>query len=108
MAPDTPHISFPFRLNALGTSAVAVEQDGEAEVNDCVWVLLSTPLGTRIEVPDYGLPDQTFREGGASLPELISILARWEDRYPIEVSREKELTDLVDRVRIETKGRISA
>jgi len=98
---DEPHISYPFRLNAAGTGAVAVEQDSEEEIMDCVEVLIRTPLGFRLEAPDYGVRPQEFREGGADIEEINTAINEWEDRAHVIIERQPDaLHDLVDRVRI--------
>lgn len=105
-AVGTPHFSFPFRRDVHGRTCV-VEQDSDDEVLDCVLVLLSTEEGSRQEVPDYGLPDQTFRQGGVDLALVSNVLQRWEPRAEHVVTREQELIDMVDRVRISVAGRDS-
>ncbi len=94
-----PHFSLPFRRDAHGRCVVN-EQDDDDEIVDCVEVLLATERGSRIEVPDYGLPDQVFRQGGADLSVVTSVIGRWEPRAEHFVERKKELTDMVDQVRV--------
>lgn len=84
---DNPHISFPFRLRPDGQAAVYVEQDDPDEVLDCVQVLLLTPLGSRDEVPDYGVGDPAFRERGADLNAIIGAVERWEPRAAAEAEQ---------------------
>lgn len=73
------------------------------EIMDCVEVLLSTERGERIELPDYGLPDQLFKEGGVDLQQVRAIIDTWEPRALADLTR-VELEDLVDRVRIEVQS----
>lgn len=77
---DTPKLSFPFRLHANGLSAVTIEQDSDDEILDCLEVLLSTEKGSREEAPAYGIEDQTFKEGGADLEQVLTAISKWEPR----------------------------
>lgn len=80
---DNPHISFPFRLNDSGTGSVVVEQDSDDEIMDCVQVLLSTELGSREEIPSYGIPDQAFKQGGIDEDQVLLAINRWERRAEV-------------------------
>lgn len=100
---NVPHFSFPFRRLANGKTLAVVEQDTDDEVMDCVEVFLSTEQGERVELPDYGLPDQVFREGGVDMEQVHSQIEVWEPRALLNLVR-VELEDLVDRVRIEVRS----
>jgi phage baseplate assembly protein W len=97
---DIPHFSFPFRRTANGKTVEVVEQDMDDEILDCIEVLLTTERGERIELPDYGLPDPLFIQGGTSLEMVRQIIATWEPRANATVTR-TELVDMLDRIRIE-------
>jgi len=73
------HFVIPFQYDATGAAAV-VEQDTIGELSQCVRVLLSTPLGTRIEQFDYGIPDVTFTSESRVIAQIQAALARWEPR----------------------------
>lgn len=100
--PINPHFTFPFQRSASGIAAVQ-EQDSEEEIMDCVEVLLSTEIGERMELPEYGLPDQTFSQGGADIERVSGVVQKWEPRARHTITR-TELTDLTDRVRISIRG----
>lgn len=73
-----PHLALPFSVSRDGTANV-LEQDSLGEITQCVSVLVGTTLGERIEQPDYGVPDQTFRteiERGA----ILQAIEEWEPR----------------------------
>jgi phage baseplate assembly protein W len=91
--PDIPKLAFPFAPETYHS------QDSDAGVFDCVEVLLRTEIGSREEVPDYGIPDPVFREGGMDLEGTIAIIEEWEPRAPVHISR-TSLVDLTDRVRV--------
>lgn len=104
---DTPHFSLPFRRDPHGRCVVN-EQDDDAEIVDCVEVLLATERGSRIEVPDYGIPDQVFLQGGADLTVVSGAIDRWEPRAEHFIERKKELTDMVDQIRVNIMERDNA
>ena len=73
------HFAIPFRYDATG-SAVVVQQDTVAEIAQCVKVLVSTPVGTRIEQFDYGIPDPTFSTEQHAVADITAAVNRWEPR----------------------------
>lgn len=74
-----PHLLIPFALDSTG-SAATVDQDTTAEVSQCVQVLLSTPTGTRIVEPAYGIPDPTFKDSNQTVAAIVAAVARYEPR----------------------------
>lgn len=77
---------------------VTVEQDTDAEIAQCVYALLATEPGQRVELPEYGLEDQAFREGGADLTEIRAEIEEWEPRA--EALTDDEIDDLTDKVQV--------
>lgn len=75
-----PHFAFPFRWVA-GRAAV-VEQDSDREVEQGVRVLMLSHVGERVEVPEFGVPDQTFQE---RIDEVVvqRAAADWDERVEI-------------------------
>lgn len=109
MPVETPKLSFPFRLDTRQARALVHEQGTDEEVMDCVEVLLSTELGERVEVPDYGVTPQEFAEGGASREALIEAIRIWEDRAEVTIERSfAQWDELIDRLRVSVKRRGSA
>lgn len=78
LAAQVPHLALPFRF--ADTGAVVVDQDSDEEIFYCCEAILRCPQGHRIERPDFGLPDQTFRQGGADPAAVQAALDRWEPR----------------------------
>lgn len=71
----------------------------------CVAALLGTAEGDRLEVPDYGLPDQVFTLSGTRAAVMAAI-ERWEPRALAVVTEEAQvLDDLVRRVRVQVDVR---
>jgi phage baseplate assembly protein W len=98
---DTPHFAFPFRINA-GKVQVR-EQDSDEEVMDCVEVLLSTTIGERQELPNYGIPDQTFRMGGSDKAALLAAIREHEPRADVNFEQ-TDLEGLIETVRVSVRG----
>jgi phage baseplate assembly protein W len=80
---STPHFAVPFQFGPSG-GALTVEQDSLDEVAACVEILLSTTLGSRDDIPTYGVADQTFAQQFD--PSLITAaVATWEPRAVVTV-----------------------
>lgn len=101
---DTPKLSFPFRLRANGLSAVVVEQDSDAEILDCLEVLLSTEKGSREEVPTYGIEDQTFKEGGIDVEQVLMDITKWEPRAGQSLEAD-EIVSHIQHARVKVTAR---
>lgn len=87
----TPHLGLPFRLS--GSSFAVTEQDSSEEVSDCVEAVLRTPQGSRIDVPAFGRPDDTFAQLGKAAPNAEPYLAaieEWEPRATVSGTAEAE------------------
>lgn len=104
---EEPHdVAFPFRRNTAGTDVIYNDKDTIEEDMDCVEVLLRTPLGSREELPAYGVRPQEFTMGGASIPEIRAAIDLWEPDADVAIEREPELLDaLLDRLRIIVRRR---
>lgn len=82
MAVELQHFAFPFRLDPAGRFAVD-EQDSASEIVACVAICLATPLGSRAEVVEYGVPRLEF-----NLPspgEIAAAVEEWEDRATVDI-----------------------
>jgi phage baseplate assembly protein W len=75
---DVPHFSLPFRFG--GPQAAVTEQDSVEEIADCCMAILLCPLGYRVELPEFGLPPQTFSSPGPDRDEMREALGQWEPR----------------------------
>lgn len=74
LSDSTPHLTFPFRFGEFQ------EEDSFGEVAQNMRVILSYELGERDDLPEFGITDPSFREGGADLAELAAAIERWEPR----------------------------
>jgi phage baseplate assembly protein W len=93
---QAPHLHVPLTLS--GDRLVVDEQDSAAELEACAFAILNTPLGHRIDLPDFGTPDQAHQQGGAQLDELISAVQAWDERIDLLALRDDgTLDDLLAR-----------
>jgi phage baseplate assembly protein W len=89
-------------MDVTGLSAAVTEQGSPEEVTDCCQAIISYPVGYRIELPEFGLPDQTFRQGGASESDITAALQAWESRAEVLANAEPDLLDiLISRAHIQ-------
>lgn len=102
MSVERPHFALPFRFTA--GAAVVNEQDSVDEIEDCVLAIASYPIGSRIEKPAFGIPDQTFRQGGADPAVIAAAVNQWEPRAAALASVDNtSLAARLSRVTISTK-----
>lgn len=87
---DVPHLAIPFRI--VGSSALAVEQDSDEELTNAAWAILSTELGSRDELPEFGVTDLPFRDGSDVSGEIADAIREWEPR--LEAQAEAELEEM--------------
>lgn len=77
---QVPHFAYPFRFMA-NKHARVLEQDFVEEIANCCQVILKTPIGSRLELPEFGADDLTFTERGRMDEDrLVTALNRWEPR----------------------------
>lgn len=92
-----PRLKIP--LSVTDGKFATVEQDSAAEVAQCVYSSLATEEGSRVELPDYGLPSMLFAQGGVDLEEVRSTVGEDEPRAT-EILTETEWAGLTERVTI--------
>src|SRR4051794_33709970 len=93
-----PHLKLPFHIGGRGAADV-IEQDSIEEIAQCVQVLVSTRLGERIEIPNYGIPDQVMTvESVARTASLATQIERWEPRARVAVNAAPDDVDELIRI----------
>lgn len=98
----TPHLAVPLRY--AGGRIVVNEQDSYEDIRDCVRTIVSFPTGSRIEMPDFGIPDQAFLERGGDPPAVRAAVERWEPRAQAAVEADNaDLFVLISRLNLELK-----
>jgi hypothetical protein len=88
---DVPHFSFPFRF--VNPSAATTEQDSLDEIADCVYAILVCPAGFRIELPLFGLTDQTFAMPQPDLDDIRGAIDTWEPRALLTLTQQQDQLD---------------
>jgi phage baseplate assembly protein W len=98
MSVRVPHLAVPFQIT--GRSAAVVEQDSDGEIRDCVFALLSTRVGSRLERPEYGIPDELFEllTPGMGADQVLAAIEEWEPRARALAA--VEIDELVKTVQI--------
>lgn len=98
-APTIPKLKVPLQMGATGLAVV--EQDSVEEVAACVYALIATERGSRLEEPDYGVEDASF----STLPmddeidEWLVQIDAWEPRAKVRTTQDIE--DLIATVTVE-------
>lgn len=93
---DIPHFTYPFGLASDGRSASVEEQDTVEEIRGCVELICRTPVGHRAELPEFGVPDLTFRQAdadGVDVGDLEVAVETWEPRVDVLVDQAPALLD---------------
>jgi phage baseplate assembly protein W len=80
-----PQFARPLRLGAGGDFAY-VEQDSDEDVLQSVAVLIDTPLGKRLEQPDYGVDPMVFEEAPIDISAITNAVNAWEPRASVDPS----------------------
>ena len=86
MTPDIPHLSLPVRVE--NGQAAVVEQDGPDHLTDRVYAVLAYRPGQRLDRPDFGLPQQAMRQGGADRDEIRQTVERFEPDAVVLIDRD--------------------
>jgi hypothetical protein len=98
--PQPVHLSIPLRRTPTGELATD-PQDSDAEVDACVFAIANTPLGWRIDLPEFGTPRATHMRGGLNAGQLERTIALWEPRADIIGLRQTgRLRDLAHGVQV--------
>ena len=101
-----PHLSVPLKLR--GERFSAHEQNSDEEVGQCVESILRTPIGSRLSVPQFGIPTLEFSPNEDHIPEIINAITLWEPRAQEIITETGEtLVEFLAReyiLRIESEG----
>jgi len=95
--PTVPKLKVPLQLEGEGLAVV--EQDSVEEVAACVYALLATERGSRLEEPDYGVEEVIWDGYPVDLDEWLTQIAIWEPRA--EVRTRDELEELLEVLTVE-------
>lgn len=95
-------MSYPLRfVNGL---PVMVDQDSPQEIGECVEVILRYPVGSCVDLPDFGRPEVTFEQSGVDLDVLRDVVQEWEPRAEAFLDRDPAfLADALDEITVTVK-----
>lgn len=106
MAVETPHFSYPFRFAAApgGTAIAVAEQDSLDEIADAVVRITNTEVGSRDELPEFGVTYPLFEQTPVDMETLVEELREWEPRATLSGSqRIDSLDELITVIRLDVK-----
>jgi hypothetical protein len=96
---DTPHFNIPFKLGPVG--ADVVEQDSIEDIRNSILMIVSTPLGWRDEVPEFGMDDPTLLRQPIGADQLGADIQAQEPRAMVLATERPDMYDeLIDLVNI--------
>lgn len=95
----TPDWDLPFRL--VGDDFPQVEQGSDRSIYNNVVTILRYNPEDRDSIPEFGVRDQTFREGGADLNIILNAVLRWEPDATIQVLREAMTAEGIDYIEVD-------
>jgi phage baseplate assembly protein W len=98
---DVPHLALPLRL--AGDSFASVQQDTLDEARACVAAIVVFPIGSRVESPDFGVPELALRDRPLDVDGFAAAIESFETRVALRVSEAPydPLDPLAARVRVE-------
>jgi hypothetical protein len=74
---ENPEIALPFSFDLSNNSVELVEQSGETDIANRIWIVLSYEPGMFHPDPDFGVPSPAFAKGGADLTVLEKAIRKW-------------------------------
>lgn len=86
--PLIPKLKIPLAL--AGGELATVEQGSEDDVAQCVYVILATPLGSRVDDTRFGVEDPTFDQLPLDLSEMLAAIHTYEPAAQVETAQEIE------------------
>lgn len=101
MLPLIPKLRVPLEMGRGGLRTV--EQGSVDEVAGCVYAILATPQGTRLEDPAFGIEDPTFEQQPLDTTPWLEAIATYEPRARVETG--EEIGELTARITAEVGAR---
>ena len=95
---DVPHFSLPLRF---GPQAAVSEQDSIDEIADCALAVVLCPIGYRVELPSFGLPDVVFSTPRVDTDAMRTAIESWEPRAQAAFDQHADVLDaLINHVQM--------
>lgn len=98
----TPHFRTPFRIARGGPAEI--EQDSDREIDQCIEAVLRTPVGSRMEDPEFGRPDETFKTLKANPTADVYLAAVEEGEPRARVRGTAHVEEMAERIVIKREG----
>lgn len=84
---QNPHFRLPLQFGGVKGGALVNEQDTGEDIIDCIKAIIAYPIGSRVDMPEFGIPDLLFRQENATvLQQVRDAVAEWEVRPTVDVS----------------------
>jgi len=91
---DTPHFQLPLRFGGINGGAFMNQQDTGDDIVDCVRAIIAFPIGTRKDLPEFGIPEMIFHKTTEDLvAQVRAAIEDWDERATVDVSGGTEITD---------------
>lgn len=74
---ENPEIGLPFTFDIPNGSVGLVEQGSDVDITNRIWIALSYEPGQLVAIPEFGIPSQAFKKGGADLDLIDTVITRW-------------------------------
>jgi hypothetical protein len=100
---DVPHLSLPVRIS--GGAFAWHQQDTVEELATNVGVIVSFPVGSRLEDPEFGIDDPEFREIPANWDDVQDAVAAYEPRAEMQI--EQDPVDPLDPTATQVRLRVT-
>lgn len=81
---NVPHLALPLRI--VGGAYATVQQDTDDELAATVAAIVSFPLGSRPERPDFGIADPAMHSRPLNLLDIEQAVQTFEPRAQIAVT----------------------
>jgi hypothetical protein len=78
------------------SSFATVPQGSVDEIAQCVYAILGTPRGSRLDEPDFGVEEVTFDQAPLDLDDWRTAIREWEPRASVDT--DQEIEDLLTKV----------
>lgn len=89
-----PHLRLPLQFTGINGGALVNEQDTPEDIIDCIKAIISYPIGSRHDMPEFGIPDMVFRQESATrIQQLRDHILEWEGRAQIDTEGGPLITD---------------
>lgn len=98
--PLIPKLKVPLTMGAHGFETL--EQGSIGEVAQCVYAIVATPVGSRIDDMDFGVEDPTFDQLPLDESETVSQIHTYEPEAEVTVTQ--DITDYTDLVTVEVSA----